>query len=179
MIDQGIGQAFQIGKRIAKGNASKSETFQKCNASERYLKAWTGIRRFIRLYQPHLTDHDNPAFSRLLKLQLATAVASEDEAEILSVSEKMIGITNRQKSGSYCGHYYKARILMEKGKVVKAARLLLPVLNKLKLNSRIPQKVSQPILRLLNQIILKNPSLIDREKLSQLKVVRVYYAMEE
>ena len=110
---------------------------------------------------------------------MATAVAAENEAEILSVSDKLIGITDKQKIGTYWGHYYKGRILMERGNVAEAARLLLPVLNNLKLNLHLPQKAFAPILELLDEIILRDPALIDPEKLPLLKVARVSYAMEE
>jgi hypothetical protein len=144
-----------------------------------YHHEFEKARDLIQLYQSHLTGRYNPALSRFLEVKLATAVAAEKKSEILSLSDKLIGITDRQKFGSYWGHYYKARILMERGHAPEAARLLLPVLNNLKLTLNIPQKAFAPILELLDEIILRDPSLITREKLPLLKVARVYYAMEE
>ena len=135
-------------------------------------------QRLISLYESHLSDEFNRAFPRLLELKLAVEIAANNQEQILSVSNKLIGISDSTKYGSYWGNYFKGRHLMERGNLKGAVQLLLPVLNNLDLDSGSSSKAFENILNILDEIYLHDPSLISPEKMTLLEVARIYHAIE-
>ena len=99
-----------------------------------------------------------------------------DDAEILSLSEKLIGITDNNEYGSYWGHYFKARRLMARGDLKAAASLLLPVLDEFYLGGYGDSDVFPAILGILNRIHQRDASVIGHDKMSRIEVARVHFA---
>ena len=135
-------------------------------------------RHLVQLYQSHLSAEALPIFSKLLELKLAAALATDNEEEVLSVSNKLIGITNNQEYGSYWGHYFNGMHLMASGDHKGAVQLLLPVLNDLRLGSHYRSKSFRCILDALNEICLIDPSLIEPEKRPIIEVARIHFAAD-
>ncbi len=131
---------------------------------------------FARRYESHLSEEATAPFSRLLELKLAAAAMVGDDADIRSLSEKLIGITDNNEYGSYWGHYFKARRLMARGDLKAAASLLLPVLDEFYISGYGDSDVFPAILDTLNRIHQRDASVIDPDKMSRIEVARVHFA---
>jgi len=136
-------------------------------------------QHLIHMYQSHLNEEFQPVSDRFLDLTLATEVAANNEEEILSVSNKLIGKLDENELGSYWGYYFKGRSLVKKGDLQGAVQLLLPVINNLNLDSASSPRAFENILEILDEINRRDPSLIAEEKKLLLEVGRIHYAMEK
>jgi len=136
-------------------------------------------QHLLDLYQNHLVDEFDPGYSRFLELKLAAEIAADNEEEILSVADKLMGITDENDGGSYWGYYFKGKSLMKRGDLKGAVQLLLPVLNKLELNYYSSSKAFRSILEILDEINRQDPSLIAQEKKPLLQVGRIHFAMNQ
>jgi hypothetical protein len=152
--------------------------------------------QLIELYQPRLSEDPSSSFSQrlelqprfsegsrssflaLLELKLATVVDAENKEGVLSASDKLIGITDNMQSGSYWGHYFKARSLMASGNLKGATELLLSALDNLSLGLRSRSKSFRCIIDALNEICLIDPSLIGPDKMALIEVARIDLAAD-
>ena len=133
----------------------------------------------IAHYQSHMKDDEDPpdwVTPSLLELKLAATLHIGKQQEAVSISDKLIGMAGNSPSISYWGHYFKARNLIETGKLDAAVELLLPVLDDIYLNYA-PESLSvKYILDALNEINQKDSSLIGPQKASLKKVMQIYFA---
>jgi len=134
--------------------------------------------QLIRLYQSHLSAEPSSHFSQLLELKLAAFVDANNKKGVLSLSDKLIGITDNKQAESYWGHYFKARNLMASGDLKDAAGLLLSALNHLRLSVYSRSKSFRYIVDALNEIHRIDPSLIGPEKMPLIEVARIEIAAD-
>ncbi|MCP3871968.1 MAG: hypothetical protein GY699_02290 [Desulfobacteraceae bacterium] len=126
-------------------------------------------------YQSYLSFEEGPQLSELLELKLAALIDENRKDTILSVSDKLIGITDEARYGSYWGHYFKARHLMDIGDLNGAADVLLSSLDKLRLGYG-SNRSFRYILEALDQIHRMDQTIIKPEKLSLIEVARINHA---
>ncbi|MEW6671628.1 MAG: hypothetical protein AB1427_07985 [Thermodesulfobacteriota bacterium] len=147
--------------------------------------------QLIEIYQSHLPAEPSTPFPQLLKLRqffqqepssiysqvmelkLAAAVDARNARELLSAAEKLIGITGNNPSASYWGHYFKARDLMASGDLKGAADLLLSALENFSLGEQSPPKSFSYIVDALNEVHLKDSSVIDPAKMRLIEIARI------
>ncbi len=133
----------------------------------------------IKQYQARMSEEKQSTSPRLLEIKLAAAVDAGNEQEVLSISDKLIGLTGNRKYSSYWGHYFKAKRLMDAGDLKGAVELLLPTLNNIYLNKNTRSLSLNYILDAINEIWLTDPSLIGPEKKSLVEVARIYLASDQ
>ncbi len=134
--------------------------------------------QLIGLYQSHLSAIPRSPFFQLLELKLAALVEANNQKGVLSVSDKLIGISDNKQVGSYWGHYFKARHLMASGELKGAAELLLSALNNLRLGLYPRSKSFRYIVDALNEIHRIAPSLVGPEKMPLIEVARIELAAD-
>ncbi|MBU1056202.1 MAG: hypothetical protein KKC46_20610 [Proteobacteria bacterium] len=132
----------------------------------------------IDLYKSNLSVEAKSSFSKLLELKLAAYLDANNKKAILSVSDKLIGITDNIRAESYWGHYFKARHLMAAGDLNGAVKLLLSALSNFNINSYPNSKSFRYIIDALNEIYRTDPSLIDPDKMLLIKVAMIELASD-
>jgi len=130
----------------------------------------------IQQYQARLAEEQRNSFPRLLELKLSAAIAAGRDSDVLSLTEKLIAISDREDSVSTWGHYLKARTFMNTGDFKAAAELLLPVLNTIYLDYSPEDPAMKYIVDLLVEIRKADDTLIDSDKGALIDVVRVFYS---
>jgi tetratricopeptide (TPR) repeat protein len=125
-----------------------------------------------------LSEDPNSSFFQLMELKLAAVVDANDEKGVLSVSDKLIGLTGNMRSRSYWGHYFKARHLMASGDLKGAVELLLTALDNLRLGTHPSSKSFRYIVDALHEIYLIDPSLIMPEKRALIQVAQIDLASD-
>lgn len=138
--------------------------------SSRHPKPWE--------LRSHLSEEADSLFFQLLELKLAAMVDANNKKGVLSVSDKLIGITGNKRSGSYWGHYFKARHLMASGDLKGAVELLLSALDNLRLGRYPRSKSFRYIVDALNEIYLIDPSLIGPKKIPLIEVAQIDLASD-
>ena len=132
--------------------------------------------RQLDLRLQFIAEPSSPIF-QLLELKLAAEVDANNEKGVLSVSDKIIGITDNMGFGSYWGHYFKARHLMASGKMKGAVELLFSALNNFRLGTYPRSKSFRYIVEALNEISMIDPSLIAADKIPLIEVARIDLAL--
>ncbi len=131
----------------------------------------------IEKYHPRITGDEDYHYARLLELKLAALGDSDNTPEVLSVSDKLIGISNGEDSRTYWGHLYKAGHLLDSGNVKGAVDLLLPVLKEIRLGNKRPSQSIIKIVGMLGRIEKLEPTLIDSKNGSRLKMAQTYLGL--
>ncbi len=134
-------------------------------------------RQLIQQYQIHSNEEDSADDDRFLEVSLAMEKAAGNQGEVLSLSDKLIGKMDRYGEGAGWGYYYKAVGLLEKGELERAAKLLLPLLDKIDLGYSSSATGARNIVGLLSEIQHRQPSLIEPEKARLLDIYRIQFAM--
>jgi hypothetical protein len=130
----------------------------------------------IQKFQSRLSKENRNALPILFKLNLSAAIAAGNDEKVLSLTEKLIAISDTEDSGSSWGHYLKGRRLIDSGDFKAAADLLLPVLNTISLAYSPDEPTIKYIVDDLMEIWQADPTLIDSDKKALLDVIRVYLA---
>ncbi len=133
----------------------------------------------IRQYQARISDEAEFIFPRLLELKLSAALDAGMEQEVLSISEKLIGITGNREYETYWGQYFKARRLIVAGDLKGAVELLLPALKNIYISEDKHPLSLKCILDAINEICQIDPTLIDPEKKSLVEIARIYFASDQ
>ena len=131
----------------------------------------------VEQYESNLSKEPLLPFPRLLELKLATQAALENENEILSVSDNLIGISSNSWVDSYWGYYFKARHLMASGDLQGAAELLISTLDNLSLGQYRTSPEFRYIVDALKEISDIDSSIIDPEKRQLLEVAKIELAV--
>lgn len=131
----------------------------------------------IEKSQSRLAKDESDFYQQLMELKLAAVEKVGNAPEILSMSDKFIGITDGEDSDAYWGHYFKAGHLMDSGNLKGATELLIPILANIDLSNETPSSSILYIVEMLNEINHLEPSLFDPEKLSRLDVAQTYLGL--
>ncbi len=142
-----------------------------------FHKQWEAARELIQKYQSRSNEESFPDYDRLLEMSLAVEVSAGNQAEVLSLCDKLIGNMDRFDAGACWAYYYKAVHLLQKGAAARAAQLLLPLLDKMDPDDLISEAGVRNIVTLLREIQLRQPDLIEPEKAHLLDIYQIRYAI--
>ncbi len=128
----------------------------------------------IRLYTFHLAEEGASPFNRLRAVELAALVMADQPEEALSAADKLIGSSKE----FFWVHFIKAEMLMEEGNLEAAARLLLSVLDHLKLGNHTQDRPLRRILGLLDEIRRADAGLIPPDKSELMELARIHLGLD-
>ncbi|MBU1639797.1 MAG: hypothetical protein KKG53_04860 [Proteobacteria bacterium] len=140
-------------------------------------------QHLMDVYTPHFNREYDPVFAPLFELQLAINLAAGNKAQVLSLSDNLIGITGDQYEANdesfYWSHYYKGKSLLERGEVTAAVELMLPIIQDINLDSSEITEDLKGIVRLLTKIIEQYPMALEKEEQRMVAIARISLAMTD
>lgn len=138
-------------------------------------------QHLMELYKPHFNREYDPVYAPLFELQLALHLADGNEDQVISLSDNLIGIKrdhyDANPEGSYWGYYYKGKRLLERGEVIAAVELMLPIIQDMYLDSSETSEELKGILGLLTTIIEDHPAAMKKEEKRMIAIARISQAM--
>lgn len=134
-------------------------------------------RQVVRQVFANMGKEGQYYYPDLLNLILAAEIRSPVRANVLSISDKLIGVTGNSDVGSYWGHYFKARHLISMGELKAAADLLLMALEHMDVEKYWMGPSLTLIVKTLDELQQRDPSVIAEDKRPLVKFARIHYAI--
>ncbi len=135
-------------------------------------------RQVVNHFFTNMGKEEQRYFVDLLNLILAAELRSPEQANVLSIADKLIGVTGKSDAGSYWGHYFKARYLISRGELKEAADLLLLALQHMDVEKYWIGSSFTPIVKALDELQRRDPGVIAEDKRPLVKFASIHYAIE-